>query len=381
MGIYTKQSGTWRTLRTPYVEINTGGFVPSYTPWSYSSIVHVKESGTWKTTFPMGVFSTLSATMSTSHSGGGSSNSESGSSATFFGGFNGNFHTQLATTNEYNGSSFSTGGNLNTARMYLGSTGSAASPLAWCGHQSTSSPTTWTFFNTTEEYTASTSTWTNTSTTYVFQRPHSWLVGGAGTQAAALGFAGQYESGGNFYGSDYTREYNGFFNQWFTGGSMPYPAYNRCGCGTQTAAVAFGGFENDDPNRTSPQDQSASSPTYTAAANRTIATYDGTSWTSFTNNIEFDRSMNWSIYRRTASGTQSACLMFSSEFFSSPSIGITRQKQAYEFDNITLAVAGFTISERQFSQISGGLSSNGIIAGGRSSSQFLTSAEIYTRYT
>lgn len=377
MGIYTKQSGTWRTLRTPYVEINTGGFVPSYTPWSYSSIVHVKESGTWKTTFPMGVFSTLSATMSTSHSGGGSSNSESGSSATFFGGFNGNFHTQLATTNEYNGSSFSTGGNLNTARMYLGSTGSAASPLAWCGHQSTSSPTTWTFFNTTEEYTASTSTWTNTSTTYVFQRPHSWLVGGAGTQAAALGFAGQYESGGNFYGSDYTREYIGFFNQWNTGGYMPYPAYNRCGCGTQTAAVAFGSFENDDPNRTTPQDHSASSPTYTAASNRTIATYDGTSWTSFTNNIELDAPFNWVVYRRVASGTQSACLMFSS----APVNSTTYQSQAYEFDNITLAVAGFAITRRQYSQISGGLSSNGIIAGGFASPFYLTSAEIYTRYT
>lgn len=373
MGIYTKQSGTWRTLRTSYVEYST----INYTPWSYSSIVYVKESGTWKTTFPMGVFSTLSATMSTSHSGGGSSNSESGSSATFFGGYNGSIHTQLATTNEYNGSSFSTGGNLNTARMYLGSTGSAASPLAWCGHQSTSGvPITWTFFNTTEEYTASTNTWTNTSTTYVFQRPHSWLAGGAGTQAAALGFAGQYESGGNFYGSDYTREYNGSFNQWNTGGSMPYPAYNRCGCGTQTAAVAFGGFENDDPNRTTPQDHSASSPTYTAASNRTIATYDGTSWTSFTNNIELDAPMNWTTYRRVASGTQSACLMFSSAFGSS-----IDQKQAYEFDNITLAVAGFTITQRQYSQISGGLSSNGIIAGGFASPSYLTSAEIYTRYT
>ena len=151
--------------------------------------------------------------------------------------------TSLTSTEQYDGTSWTAKNCMITGRQLLGGAGDVDSALAIGGFSTT--PTTATYGNT-EEFNGT-----------------SWSAGGAlitgrqkikatGAQNAALAFGGQ-----NPGYKDLTEEYNG--STWSTGGSMSQAASSRGATGIQNAALAMGGY-----------------PTSEQAAE----IYDGTSWST-----------------------------------------------------------------------------------------------------
>jgi len=150
--------------------------------------------------------------------------------------------TDVADTEEYNGSGWTTGGNLGTARYNLASATNAPQ-TAGLAFGSATSPNT-----TTEEYNGS--SWTaggalNTGRGF---------LGGAGTQTAGLGFGGY--AGGDV---NNVEEYNG--TSWTTVTAMPSARRQMGSVGLQTAALSIGAYG-------SPSDLNVTEE------------YDGTNWTS-----------------------------------------------------------------------------------------------------
>jgi hypothetical protein len=95
------------------------------------------------------------------------------------------------------------------------------------------------------------------------------ILGGAGTQTAALAFGGETDPAGPApqTTTNVSEEYDG--TSWTSGGN--YPVYVRTikGAGSQTAAVGFSGL-SDGPNGT-------------GGATAVTAEYNGTSWTAVNN--------------------------------------------------------------------------------------------------
>jgi hypothetical protein len=104
-------------------------------------------------------------------------------------------------TEEYDGSTWTANGSLNTSRAYLGSGGTQTAALAFGGY--TPAVT-----GATEEYDGS--TWTNNPTGLGTARRS---LGGCGTQTAGLTFGGTLPP---FTGA--TEEYDG--STWTTGGTI-----------------------------------------------------------------------------------------------------------------------------------------------------------------
>jgi hypothetical protein len=65
-------------------------------------------------------------------------------------------------------------------------------------------------------------------------------LAGAGTQTEALAFGGYLPGATNA-----TEEYNG--TSWSGGGNLPVAKYSPGGCGTQTAGLSFGGSDPSSP--------------------------------------------------------------------------------------------------------------------------------------
>jgi hypothetical protein len=145
-------------------------------------------------------------------------------------------------TEEYNGTSWTPGGNLNTNRYALASCGIQTAALAFGGF--TDGPG---VQGATEEYDGT--SWTSNPTGLNTARNS---IGGCGTQTAGLAFNG-YTGTAN---SNATEEYNG--STWTSVNPGNSGRYGLGCSGSQTNAVAFGGFP------------------LTAATE----TYDGTSWTT-----------------------------------------------------------------------------------------------------
>jgi len=150
--------------------------------------------------------------------------------------------TNVADTEEYNGSGWSSGGDLGTARYNLASATNAPQ-TAGLAFGSAGSPDT-----TTEEYNGT--SWTaggglNTGRGF---------LGGAGTQTAGLGFGGY--AGGDV---NNVEEYNG--TSWTAVTAMPSARRQMGGVGLQTAALSIGAYG-------SPSDLNVTEE------------YDGTNWTS-----------------------------------------------------------------------------------------------------
>jgi len=61
-------------------------------------------------------------------------------------------------------------------------------------------------------------------------------LAGCGTQTAGLSFGGEH--GGSYLAN--TEVYNG--TSWSSGGSLAVAKYASAGCGTQTAGLSFGGY-------------------------------------------------------------------------------------------------------------------------------------------
>jgi len=164
-------------------------------------------------------------------------------------------------TEEYNGSGWANGGNINTSRREFDGAGTQTSTVIFGGRIGPSQQQTQT-----EEYDGS--TWTS-SNPLNFGRQR---LGGAGTQTAGLAFSGI----GN---TSKTEEYDG--TSWTAGGDMGTGRYALGASGIQTAALAAGGNP------------------YTSVSEE----YNGTAWTS-------GGSLNTARMFLRSSGTQSATLAF-----------------------------------------------------------------------
>ena len=129
---------------------------------------------------------------------------------------NPNAHSATSATEEYNGSAWTSGGNLGTARYNLAGAGTQTVGLAFGGTGPTAA---------TEEYNGS--TWTAGGSLNTARN----FLAGAGTQTAGLAFGGSSLAA--------TEKYDG--TSWTTVGSLNIGRYDLGGAGTQTAALAFGG--------------------------------------------------------------------------------------------------------------------------------------------
>ncbi len=147
-----------------------------------------------------------------------------------------------------NAASWSSGGNLGTARYVAGATGNTSAGL-YAGGIPAGAPE----GSEVEEY-------NGTSWSEVNNLPETrWAFSIAGTQTSAIA-AGGYSAPLSGYTAT-SREYDG--TNWTTGGSMNTARRNFNSCGTQTAALAAGGILPPGP-----------------AVSNASEEYNGSSWTS-----------------------------------------------------------------------------------------------------
>ena len=227
-GRYQSASGTGSPTNALCVSGRNPGWVTS-----------VEEYNKSTNTITAGAFSSLPS-LSTSRWGLGGAGTKS--AAIVFGGRNPSVAQDLARSEEYSGSSWSEGPDLNTATRVCGrGTGTQRAALKHGGHSGSPS----TSNKTAEEWDGS--SWTNGGASTNNHDGTSNL----GTQTAAASCGSNPPTGAK------TEEYNG--TSFSTANDMPYSAYQLAASGSQTAGFVFGGGY----------------PSVTTSAN-----YDGTNWTS-----------------------------------------------------------------------------------------------------
>jgi hypothetical protein len=238
-------------------------------------------------------------------------------------------------TEEYNGSTWTVGGNLNTGGYRKGGSGTQTAGLGFTGYVGGATTVT-------EEYNGS-----------------SWSGGGAfptalrgaygcGTQTATLSAGGNNPSGFNGW-IDLVCKYNG--SAWTTVTSLPTTKGNHGIVGTQTAALVFSGY-------TGPG-------TYTYT--NTSYEYDGSSWTAGGNYLV-------SVAGATGAGTQTAALGASG--YGSPGGFSTT---AFKYDGSSWTSSSASLSSVRNQAASFGTDSSAIFVGGESpASPTLSSSEEFT---
>lgn len=152
----------------------------------------------------------------------------------------------INTTEEYDGASWSAGGNLGTARRMHASAGTLDAGLTFGGVNA---------LNSTEEYNGT--SW-STGGNLITGR---YSLAGFGSQNAGLSAGGSVGAADN----NATEEYDG--TSWSTGGNLLTGTTHTRGAGTQDVGFIFGGAVN-----------------YSTPINST-AKYDGTSWSASDNMI------------------------------------------------------------------------------------------------
>ena len=182
--------------------------------------------------------------------------------------------TKQDRTEEYNGTGWTVGGTLNTARADINAAGLQTAGLAAMGDNHPSSPR---GITNTEEYDGSSWTNVNSSPGGMFEN----CGASCGTQTTYVAVGGR--SGPPNSAQTTTMEYDG--TNWSTSGAYPAALRNIYHSGVQTASIATGG--ETDPGSTVTSSH----------------TYDGSSWTS---------SATSPISRRGGgrAGTQTAALFF-----------------------------------------------------------------------
>jgi len=132
-------------------------------------------------------------------------------------------------TEEYDGSSWTESGDLNTARTaWMGGVGTQTAAICAGGGPD--------YKNESEEYDGT--SWAEGNNLNVSRQG----LAAAGSQTAGLVFGGEIPNPGAQLASDSTEEYNG--TSWTAGEAMGAGRYRHGGCGTQTAAIAFLGRIN-----------------------------------------------------------------------------------------------------------------------------------------
>lgn len=175
--------------------------------------------------------------------GAGTSNT----AALFFGGFDENAFSTVSCTEAFNGTSWSSGGAMITARACLGGAGT---PTAALGFGGTNDPSPGTY-TATEAYNG-----TSWSTGGNLNSPRSGMGGHGASNTAALSAGGSGAYTG--YTNTCTETYNG--TSWSTISSLITAIANPGAAGTPTSALIFGGGV--------PQ------------ASNCVQSYNGTSWST-----------------------------------------------------------------------------------------------------
>ena len=135
------------------------------------------------------------------------------------------------TVNTVTAGAWASGGNLNTGRTGLAGAGSQTAALAFGGTVATPSTPQNPYKNESEEYNGS--SWTEGNN---LNQARSG-IGGGGTQTAAYGFGGLPGSGQSATAN--SEEYNG--TSWSEGNNLNTASYQVVGGGPQTAGMAIGG--------------------------------------------------------------------------------------------------------------------------------------------
>jgi len=267
---------------------------------------------------------------------------------------------------------FASGGNMNTARGYMGGVGTQTATLAFGG---SSQPT---IFASTESYNGT--SWTSSPNNMNTARVN---LGGAGTQTAALGFGGYVAGPGS---TSATELWNG--SSWTNNptGLNTAREYLVGGAGTQTAALTAGGLRrsvgsNTDATETWNGSSWTTSPatlptsirqnliigTQTATlsigrspASTTVLSFNGSSWTTAP-------SLNTARNNAGGAGTQNAA-------FVSGSLPAITTTEVYNGTSWTANPTGLSVS--RYGLVGAGSLTSGMIFGGYAPPS--TSTELWT---
>ena len=234
----------------------------------------------------------------------------------------------------YDGSSWTSSGNIGTARYGMGASGTQTAGLIFGGYGGG-------FKTSAEEFDGS--SWTNGGSLNTARSGIS-AANGMGTQTAGLAANG-YSPGlpPGYFGND-VEEYNG--SSWTTVTATPGTSNYRAGCGTQTAALVFGG-SNSPPG-----------------SNVTLE-YDGSSWTSGGN-------LNTGVSHNSGGGIQTAAINFGGR--TGPPNTVTNT-ELYDGSSWTASTA---LSTSRMNSGGGGTQTSSICSGGRSTSAVLNNTEEFT---
>ena len=230
------------------------------------------------------------------------------------------------------GGAWSSGGNMNTARGYVGSSGTPTAAVSFGG-----APLDTPISNATENYDGS--TWTTSGALSTGRSE----FGGTGTQTAGLAVAGNTPGGGppGVNVTNAVEEYDG--TSWTGGGNYPVSLRQNAAFGVQTAAVSFGG------------NPSGSSVT-------TTNEYNGSAWTS-------GGALTTSLRYVSGAGIESAGVALLGYSDSIPGIYATAQNY-----NGSSWTTGGTLNNSRFNGAASGSSSSDVFALGGGTSN---NAELY----
>jgi len=275
--------------------------------------------------------------LSTVRNGPGGAGTQSAGLA--FGGAQFDFSTfsfvDLNSSEEYDGTSWSAGGTLATARSGPAGIGSQAAALAAGGNAGGST------ISSSEEYNGT--TWSSGGNLGTARQN----AAGAGTQTAGLVSAG---SDGSFELSS-SEEYDG--TTWSAGGTLATARLGPAGAGTQTAALVFGGLENSFLDNIGSTEE-----------------YNGTTW-SAGGNLNFPRGF------LGGAGTQTAALAFGGLFSFGDGSSFAIERTTEEYNGTTWSVGDNLITARQ-NTAGAGVQNAALAIGGFGGAGELASTEEYT---
>jgi len=241
-----------------------------------------------------------------------------------------------STTIDWNGSAWTAGNNMNTARRRLGGAGTSTAALGFGGYLP--SP----YSAATEEYDGS--TWTTSSASLPTA---TGMMHGSGSMNAALSSGGRTSTA--FTGA--THEYNSNINAitqavWSSGGVVNTVGDVTGGAGTLNAGLKFGGYP----------------PSGGGTGTTATEEYNGSSWTSVNN-------MNTAGYGLTGTGLQTAAVRFGGY-----SGGALNNAEEYDGTNWTAVTVVPTVRE---SLTSFGVQTAAVLAGGYNGTAWLQTALEY----
>jgi hypothetical protein len=238
--------------------------------------------------------------------------------------------TNVAITEEYNGTGFSAGGDLTSGRRAMGGTGVTPAGLVFGGYTTTR-------VGLTEEYNGT--SWSESgdlsTTRYAISSANN------SPQTAALGFAGYATAASNA-----TEEYNG--TSWTAGGNLNVATFDAAGAGTQTSALMCGGSKP-------------------GVASNITELYDGSSWTT-SGTLNLGRQLNMAFGTQTAAVTLGGLKTFSPD---------TTTNTIETFNGSTWSTSPATLATARAQAFGIGAPTAGIVFGGTAPGPKLSVAEEY----